>query len=114
MRFLKGIIPFAWLFAITLVGAWAHYSMTPLARRGTEKAWPDSAFPGGFHLILSAGWILYLLPIVVLIHWAASLRLPSLAGGMAVSVLAGVIALLFLCYGLLLAMPLISIGVYAK
>jgi signal transduction histidine kinase len=114
MKILKKLVPFVWIFAISLLGAWAQFSITPLARRGAEKAWPDCAFPRGFHLLLDNGWILYLLPIIVLVQWVASFRLPSLANEIAVSLTVSIIALLFLCYGLLLSMPLISIGVYAK
>ena len=99
---------------VSFLGAWAHYSITPLVRRGTEKTWPDSAFPGGFHLVLDFGWVLYLMPVLVLLQWIASARLRAFCSGTALGLLGSFIALLFLGYGVLLAMPLISIGSYAK
>jgi phosphoglycerol transferase MdoB-like AlkP superfamily enzyme len=63
--------------------------------------------PNGFRLLMSVGWLVYLLPILALLFGASSLRFASLQSASVVSFLASLFLVTYVMYAFLLATPML-------
>ena len=110
-KHLEHAAPFVAYFIATFTGAVCHHFITPLVILGTRYSISGRGLlPAGLTFVRPLGALLYALPVFVGAAWFFSYRFPTLRTAEFMANIGCAFILLYLCFAIFLAYPLVETG----
>jgi hypothetical protein len=95
------------LLVVSLLVCWFHWTVFPRVLDGVTKVFAGTAMPQPFQLVAEYGWVVGVVPAVLLLLGLSAIRFERLAKGWIVGMLGGGASLVLVLYGFALSAPLL-------